>query len=61
MSMVKNRRDMDNMGRRKYCKEIVYIGNSITGEEVTSYTVPREYDSVPIAAAVMRFEQCYTG
>jgi hypothetical protein len=33
-------------------KDIVYIVNEITGEEVTSYTVPIEFDCVPITAAM---------
>jgi hypothetical protein len=37
-------------------KEIVYIVNDVTGEEVTSYTVPLEYEyeSVSISAIMLR-------
>jgi hypothetical protein len=46
----------DSTGVYTY-KDIVYVVNEITGEEVTSYSVPLEYDSVPITAAMLRLHK----
>jgi hypothetical protein len=43
----------DSTGIYTY-KDIVYVVNEITGEEVTSYSVPLAYESVPITAAMLR-------